>query len=166
MIVTGETRAHAQVTVTPERSTNVQFVAQAAQVEVDPETGQVHVRKLATVQDVGTIINEVGHQGQIEGCVIQGVGFALMEELSVEEGRITTANFGDYKMPTAEDIPELTTINVVTSGPGPFSAKGIGETPTVPTAAAIANAVSDAIGKTIDRLPATPERVLETMQRA
>jgi carbon-monoxide dehydrogenase large subunit len=166
MIVTGEERAHVQVTVTPERSTNQQFVAQAAEVEVDPETGQVQIRRLSTVQDVGTIINEIGHQGQIEGCVVQGVGFALMEELSVEEGRITTANFGDYKMPTIADVPALTTVNVVTVGPGPFSAKGIGETPVVPTAAAIANAVSEAIGVPVDDLPLTPERVLQAIDRA
>ncbi len=165
MIKPGDPRAHAQVTFTPERSPNQQFCGQAAEVEVDPETGEVHLRKLAAVQDVGAIINEIGHQGQIEGSVVQGVGYALMEELSVDQGHITTASFGDYKIPTICDIPEMVTVNIRTTGPGPFEAKGIGETPTVPTAAAIANAVADAIGAPILQLPITPERVLEAMEK-
>jgi len=95
--------------------------------------------------------------------VVQGLGYALMEELSTEEGRITAAHLGDYKLPTIEDIPELETINIRTTGPGPFEAKGIGETPTVPTAAAIAGAVADAIGVSVLSLPLTPERVLEAI---
>lgn len=160
----GEPLAHAQVTLAPERSPIQQYCAQAAEVEVDPETGQVHVRKLVAVNDVGMIINEIGHQGQIDGSVVQGVGYALTEELSVEDGRITTPHLGDYKLPTISDIPELVTINVRTTGPGPFEAKGIGETPTVPTAAAIAGAVADAIGAPVYRLPLTPERVLERIE--
>jgi CO/xanthine dehydrogenase Mo-binding subunit len=165
MITSEQPLAHAQVTQAPERSPIQQYCAQAAEVEVDPETGEVRLRKLAAVQDVGTIINSIGHQGQVEGCVIQGVGYALMEELSVDEGRITTAHLGDYKLPTVADIPPLTTINIRTTGPGPFEAKGIGETPVVPTAAAIACAVADAIGGPVDRLPLTPERVLEAIDR-
>jgi carbon-monoxide dehydrogenase large subunit len=164
MLQADDPRAHAQVTFAPERSPNQQFCAQAAEVEVDTETGDVQLRKLVAVQDVGGIINEIGHQGQIEGCVIQGVGYALMEELSVDHGHITTASFGDYKIPTTRDIPEMTTINIRTTGPGPFEAKGIGETPTVPTAAAIANAVADAIGSPIFQLPVTPERVLNAIR--
>ena len=124
----------------------------------------MRLRKLAAVQDVGAIINEIGHQGQIEGSVVQGVGYALMEELSVDQGHITTASFGDYKIPTICDIPNMVTVNIRTTGPGPFEAKGIGETPIVPTAAAIANAVGDAIGAPILQLPITPERVLEAME--
>jgi CO/xanthine dehydrogenase Mo-binding subunit len=119
---------------------------------------------MVTVNDVGTIINAIGHQSQIEGAVLQGVGYALMEELVVDDGRIATANLGDYKMPTIQDIPPLTTINVQqASGPGPFEAKGIGEMPTIPTAGAITNAVSDAIGKPIMALPLTAERVLRAL---
>jgi len=164
MIQSEEPLAHAQVTMAPERSPNQQYCAQAAEVEVDPETGEVHVRKFVAAQDVGTIINPVGHQGQIEGCVMQGIGLALMEELSVEDGRVTAAHFGDYKIPTAADIPPMVTVNIETTGPGPYDAKGIGETPHAPTAAAIAAAVADAIGKPVFRLPLTPERVLAAME--
>jgi CO/xanthine dehydrogenase Mo-binding subunit len=157
----GDERAHAQVSQAPERSPNQLFCGQAAEVEVDPETGQVRLRKLVTVQDVATIINEIGHQGQIDGSVVQGIGLALMEEVGLEEGRVTTQNLGEYKLPTIRDIPELITINVqADTGPGPFNAKGIGETPHVPTAAAIANAVADAIGAPIRELPVTADRVI------
>lgn len=167
MLREGDERAHAQVSLAPERSPNQLFCGQAAEVEVDPETGAVRLRKLATVQDVGTIINEIGHQGQIEGCVVQGMGLALMEELRVQEGRVTTQSLGDYKIPTIRDIPELITVNVpADTGPGPFNAKGIAETPHVPTAAAIANAVADAVGAPICELPVTAERVLEALERA
>ncbi len=167
MIRPGEERAHAQVSHAPERSPNQLFCGQAAEVDVDMETGQVRLTKLVTVQDVATIINEIGHQGQIDGCVVQGVGLALMEEVGLEEGRVTTQNLGDYKIPTIRDIPELITINVpADTGPGPFNAKGIGETPHVPTAAAIANAVADAIGAPIRELPVTAERVLEVIEAA
>jgi CO/xanthine dehydrogenase Mo-binding subunit len=161
----GDERAHAQLSQAPERSPNQPFCGQAAEVEVDPETGQVQLRKLVTVQDVATIINEIGHQGQIDGCVVQGIGLALMEEVGLEEGRVTTQNLGEYKLPTIRDIPELVTINVrADSGPGPFNANGIGETPHVPTAAAIANAVADAIGAPIRELPITADRVLDAIE--
>ncbi len=160
-------RAHAQVSKAPERSPNQLFCGQAAEVKVDIETGQVRLTKLVTVQDVATIINEVGHQGQIDGSVVQGVGLALIEEIDLEEGRVTTQNLGEYKLPTMMDIPELVTINVhADTGPGPFNAKGIGETPHVPTAAAIANAVADAIGAPIRELPITADRVLDAIEAA
>ena len=108
---------------------------------------------------MGTIINELGHQGQINGAIVQGVGYALMEELLVEDGRVTTPNFADYKIPTVQDIPELITVNVPDYGDalGPFHAKSIGEIPTIPTAGAIANAVADAIGAPVVELPLTAE---------
>jgi CO/xanthine dehydrogenase Mo-binding subunit len=162
----GEPLAHVQLTMAPERSPIQQYCAQAVEVEVDPETGRVSILKLVAVNDVGTIINEVGHQGQIDGSLIQGVGYALIEELVVEDGRITTANMGDYKIPSIKDIPHLETINIRTTGPGPFEAKGIGETPTVPTAGAIACAVADAIGTPVRTLPLTPERVFTALEDA
>ena len=136
-----------------------------AEVEVDKETGQVTLTRLVTAQDVGTIINELGHQGQINGGVVQGIGYALMEELLVEDGHVTTPNFADYKMPTIRDIPELITVNVPDHGEalGPFHAKSIGEIPTIPTAGAIANAVADAIGAPIVELPVTAERVFQAL---
>lgn len=143
----------------PERS------AQAVEVQVDPETGQVRVLKLATAQAVGTIINETAHQGQIDGCLVQGVGYALTEELAISEGRVLTGHLGDYKLPTIADIPPLTTINLQGHGEGPFGAQAIGETPVVPTPAAIANAVADAIGVPVMSLPLSAERVLDLLDQ-
>ncbi len=136
------------------------FVAQIAEVRVDRETGQVRVIALTTAHDVGRVLNPVGHQGQINGGVVQGLGYALMEELVLEEGRVTTLSFGDYKIPTSLDIPELRTVLLEPeAGVGPYQIKGIGETPNVPVAAAIANAVADAAGVRIRELPITSEKV-------
>ena len=132
-----------------------------AEVEVDPETGQVKVHKIVTAHDVGTIINPLGHQGQIEGAVVQGLGYALMEELESEEGRISTLSLGEAKIPTMKDIPELVTVLVVApAGMGPYEGKGIGENPISPVAPAIASAVYDAVGVRIQDLPITAEKVL------
>jgi CO/xanthine dehydrogenase Mo-binding subunit len=163
MIGPGDPLAHAQVTISTPRSPDTGYCCQAAEVEVDLETGEIEVRRMASVQDVGTIINTIGHQGQIEGALIQGMGYALMEELVTDRGRITTGNLGDYKLPTMRDVPPLTTVNIPTTGPGPFDAKAIGEIPIMPTAGALANAVADAISAPITRLPITAERVLEAI---
>lgn len=136
------------------------FTAQVAEVAVDPTTGQVTVRRFTTAHDVGTIINPIGHQGQIEGGLIQGLGFALMEELRTEDGRISTLSLGDFKLPTIQDIPPLTTVILEDAvGPGPFHAKAIGEGSISPVAAAVANAVADACGVRILALPITAEKV-------
>ena len=142
------------------------YCAQAAEVEVDPETGQVTVRKIVTAHDVGTVLNPMTHQGQIEGGVIQGLGYALMEEMETAAGQISTLSLGDYKIPTIKDIPELVTVLLEPAGgPAPFQSKGIGESSNTPVAAAIANAVSDAIGgRPLTRLPLTAERVLAALQ--
>jgi CO/xanthine dehydrogenase Mo-binding subunit len=143
----------------------VSFVAQAAEVEVDPETGQVRVRRIATAHDVGTILNPLGHQGQIDGGVMQGVGSALMEGSAIEDGRVVAANLGDYKLASAGDMPELVTIHVeAPEGPAPFGGKSIGEEPFVPVAGAIANAVRDATGVPIHSIPIQPEHVLRGMR--
>src|SRR5207245_3666911 len=106
------------------------FTAQVAEVAVDPETGAVHLLRLTTAHDVGRVLNPMDHQGQIEGAVMQGIGYALSEELTVDEGRVTSVSFGDYKIPTIQDIPTLhTAILASESGPGPYNARGIGETP-------------------------------------
>ena len=141
------------------------FVAQIAEVEVDPETGEVRVLRLTTAHDVGRVLNPVGHQGQINGGVVQGLGYALMEELTVEDGRVATLSFGDYKIPTSLDIPELRTVLLESdAGVGPYAIKGIGETPNVPVAAAIANAVADAAGVRIAGLPLTSEKVYRALR--
>ncbi|HEY7065075.1 MAG TPA: xanthine dehydrogenase family protein molybdopterin-binding subunit [Chloroflexota bacterium] len=141
------------------------FTAQAAEVEVDRETGQVRVRRLVSAHDVGTIINPLGHQGQIDGGSIMGFGFATMEELSIEDGRVVTTNLGEFKIPTVADVPELTTVLVAgNEGPAPFHGKAIGESGNVPTAGAIANAVYDAVGVRITDLPITAEKVLRALR--
>jgi xanthine dehydrogenase molybdenum-binding subunit len=119
-----------------------------------------------SAQDTGQIINALGHQGQIDGAVITGMGYALSEELVLDEGRIANANLGDYKLMTVQDVPELVTVNLDSKGPGPYDAKAIGETPSVPVAGAIANAVADAIGAPILDLPITAERVLAAIESA
>jgi xanthine dehydrogenase molybdenum-binding subunit len=142
------------------------FFAEAAEVEVDPETGQVKVRKMISAHDVGTIINPLTHRGQVEGGMIQGFGFAVSENLLAEEGRIVTANLGEYKLPNIRDIPDHETLYVRDrTGPGPFQAKQIGEHGAIPTAAAIANAVYDAIGVQITDLPITAEKVFAALRR-
>jgi xanthine dehydrogenase molybdenum-binding subunit len=146
LIRPGEPSARAQVTIKTPPSDDTAYCVQAAEVEVDVETGQVEILRMVAAQDVGTVINEIGHQAQIDGAIIQGIGYTMMEELGLEAGRVTTAHLGDYKEPSMRDIPPLTTINLETSGPGPFGAKAIGEIPIMPTPAAIANAVADAIG--------------------
>ncbi len=137
------------------------FCAQVAEVEVDPETGQVSIRQITTAHDVGTILNPVTHQGQIEGGLIQGMGFALMENLMVEEGRVSAANLGDYKIPTITDIPPLTTALIRGSigGPVPYQGKAIGETSCIGISAALANAICDATGVRLFELPLTAESV-------
>jgi CO/xanthine dehydrogenase Mo-binding subunit len=132
---------------------------------VDTETGEVKVIRIVTAHDVGTIINPMTHQGQIDGGVIQGLGYALMEEMQTEEGRISTLTLGDYKIPTIRDIPRLETVILEPApGPAPYEGKGIGETSNVPVAAAIANAVHDAVGVRIRDLPITAEKVLAALK--
>jgi CO/xanthine dehydrogenase Mo-binding subunit len=141
--------------------------AAVAQVKVDVETGSVRVLKVTTAHDVGTVLNPLTHQGQIDGSIVQGVGFALTEEMQSEAGNITTLNLGEYKLPNIKDIPALRTVLVQeSSGPAPFEGKEIGESPIAPIAAAIANAVYDAVGVRIFDLPITAEKLHCALQLA
>lgn len=144
------------------------YCAQVAEVEIDGETGQVTLTNLTTVHDTGTIINPIGHQGQINGGTIMGVGFGLQEELVREDGFVSTLSFADYKIPNIADIPELTTVilDQPAQGVGPYNIKAIGENPNAPTAAAIANAIADASGARIRDLPATAEKLYEALRAA
>lgn len=154
---------HRDYTSPPTEETS--YCTQAAEVEVDPETGQVRVNKIVTVHDVGTVLNPLSHQGQIEGGVIQGLGYALMEQMLAEDGRVSTLSMGDYKLPTMPDIPELVTVLLEPStGPAPYQSKGIGESSNTPVAGAIANAVFDAVGVRIMDLPITAEKVLRALR--
>ena len=144
----------------PEPEDVTYFSAQVAEVQVDLETGQVDVLRLVTAHDVGTVINPLAHQGQIDGGVVTGLGLALTEELLSDAGRVLNGNLGEYKLPTIADVPPLQTVLIHTpGGTGPYEAKAIGELANNATAAAIANAVSDATGCQLFELPITAERV-------
>jgi len=142
------------------------FCAQVAEVEVAEDTGEVTLTTFTTAHDVGTILNPIAHQSQIEGAVMQGIGYALMEELQYDEGRVSTLSFGEYKIPTMGDIPELRTVLVPSEsgGPTPYGGKAIGEQPISAVAPAIINAVLDATGISITDLPVTAEKVHRALQ--
>lgn len=143
------------------------FAAQAVKVEVDTYTGNVKVLDVYVAQDVGKVLNPLGIAGQIEGGVLMGVGYAISEEMIVENGKILNPNFHNYKMLTASDVPTIHFYPIETNDPqGPYGAKGMAEAPLIPTAAAIANAVADAIGTRIYSLPVTPEKVLKALSNS
>jgi CO/xanthine dehydrogenase Mo-binding subunit len=143
------------------------FGTHVAEVEVDLDTGVIKVLRITAAHDVGRVINRLGIEGQVEGGVAQGIGYCLMEELKLEDGRVLNPTFTDYKIPTSVDLPELDVSFVETRDPsGPYGAKGIGESPMIPVAPAIANAVYHATGVRITELPLTPERVLMKLREA
>jgi CO/xanthine dehydrogenase Mo-binding subunit len=114
---------------------------------------------------VGTIINPVAHQGQMDGGFVYGLGQAVTEELVHEEGKIVTGSLGEYKLPTQMDLPPFRTVLLRTEiGPGPFGAKSAGENTNTAVGAAIANAVYDAVGVQIDESPITSERVFAALR--
>ncbi|MDR3296535.1 MAG: xanthine dehydrogenase family protein molybdopterin-binding subunit [Clostridiales Family XIII bacterium] len=141
--------------------------AQAVEIEVDPETGKIQVLKVAAAHDVGRAINPVACYQQIEGAVSMGVGHALIEEMIFDGGDILNANMVDYKVPTIADIPLETQVILIENGhpEGPYGAKGIGEPGIIPTVPAIGNALCEAIGERIHRLPMKPEKVLEALKK-
>ena len=142
------------------------FATQAAEVEVDTETGAVKVLKIAAAHDVGRAINPVGCEQQIEGAVVMGISHTLFEEFKTEKGRIVNDSLADYKIATTLDLPEIVPIIVETAPhrEGPFSAKGLGEGAAAPTSPAIANAIYDAVGIRINDMPITPEKVLAALK--
>ena len=136
------------------------FGAQAAAVEVDRVTGKVTVRKVLAAHNVGKAVFPAGVEGQIQGGVAMGLGYALSEEVIFSDGRPLNDSFLDYRLPTMEDVPEIIPIIVEKEDARiPEDIRGIGEPPTIPTAAAVANAVYDAVGIRLKHLPMTPERV-------
>ena len=142
------------------------LVAQVAEVEVDEDTGEVRVKKLTTAHNTGAILNPLTHQGQIDGAVVMGLGYGVIEDLAYDEsGKVLAANLGEYKIPNIQDIPELKTAILQSDfGSGPYNSMSIGETALIPTAAAIANAVEDAVGVRIKSLPITAEKVLNALK--
>jgi CO/xanthine dehydrogenase Mo-binding subunit len=139
---------------------------QVAEVDVDLETGEVSLKQFTSAHSTGTVLNPLMHQGQIDGGVVMGIGYALMEGVMIDGGTVVTNNFGENKIPSILDIPALkTVIQEFPVGNGPYGAMSIGEPPVVPTAAAIANAVEDAVGVRIYDLPITAEKVLRGLRQ-
>ena len=149
-----------------EKSHDASVSAQIAEVHVDPETGQVTLRNMISAHTTGKVINPLMHQGQIDGGVVFGLGYALTEEVQFDGARVTTTNFGEFKIPNIMDIPPLKThvMESVPAGPGPYNSLAIGEVANTPTAAAVANAVADACGIRITDLPVTSEKVYRALK--
>jgi CO/xanthine dehydrogenase Mo-binding subunit len=136
------------------------FSANTVELEVDTETGETRVLEVHSAHDAGTLINPTTGEGQIEGGVVQGLGYALVEEHATREGRILNDQLSTYIIPTSADVPEIHAH--VVEHPyswGPYGAKGLGETPIIAVAPAVTAAIHAAVGVRLDRIPATPERV-------
>jgi CO/xanthine dehydrogenase Mo-binding subunit len=142
------------------------FHCHAAEVEVDPGTGEVEVVTYAAAHDIGFAVNPALIRGQIHGGVTQGIGMALMEEIIYQDGVMINNNWTDYKLPTLADIPDIQTFIVEhpIEGGGPHGLKGLGESPVIEPPATLANAVFDAVGIRIRSLPLTPEKVLKALK--
>jgi CO/xanthine dehydrogenase Mo-binding subunit len=143
------------------------FGSHAAEVSVDVETGNIKVLKLAACYDVGQSINTLSVEGQLEGGTVQGLGYALTEEVILDKGITLTSSLSEFLIPTSLDVPDVETIVLESGdGVGPFGAKGIGEPSMVSIAPAVANAVCNAIGFRILDLPLTPEKIVKAIKKS
>lgn len=144
------------------------YAAQAVEVEVNTRTGNVQVLKIISVHDVGKAINRQQVEGQIEGCLAQGIGYALLEDFQMRDGRVVTPFFSTYLLPTTLDMPtDITPVIMELADPaGPFGARGVAELAIVPITPAIAAAIQDATGVWLSQQPMTPERVLMALHEA
>jgi len=143
------------------------WATQVCEVEVDTQTGIVRLLKVTGAHDVGRVLNRLGIEGQIEGGIVMGQGYAMTENLMVEAGVVRNPNFRDYKLVTAPEIPEMDISFIETmDGEGPQGAKGVGEAPAICIAAAVANAIYNATGTRITALPFTPENVYRALHGA
>jgi CO/xanthine dehydrogenase Mo-binding subunit len=141
------------------------FSANVAEVEVDTETGETRVLRVWSGHDAGRVVNPTTGEGQVEGGVVQGLGYALMEEHVLKEGRILNDQFSTYIIPTPMDTPEIHAILVEHEYAwGPYGAKGLGETPIIGIAPAVTSAIAHAAGVRLSEIPATPERVWAALQ--
>jgi xanthine dehydrogenase molybdenum-binding subunit len=141
------------------------FAAQAAEVEVNLHTGEVRVLRVLSANDVGRAINPLGLRGQVEGGITMGMGNAITEHFILEEGRVVTDRLARYRIPSIVHMPEV--IPIIVEHPtaeGPYGAKGVGEVVSIPTPAAIANAIYNAIGLRLDRLPVDQEQILRHLR--
>jgi len=141
------------------------YVAQAVEVELDIETGHVHLLRVISADDVGQAINPALIEGQVEGAVVQAQGYAILEDFKTRDGRVLTDQFSTYLLPTILDIPDQveSVILQIPDPNGPWGARGVGELPLLPLAPAIAAAIHDASGIWINEFPFTPERVLRAL---
>jgi CO/xanthine dehydrogenase Mo-binding subunit len=143
------------------------YATQMAEVEVDARTGETRVKKIAAAFDIGKAINPMLLEGQIDGGIGMGLGYALMEKVVIDKGVIQNLGLNDYLIPTSLDVPEITSSMIEKHNiHGPFGAKGIGEMPNIPTPAAINNAIANAIGARLYELPLDSESVWRAMQGA
>jgi CO/xanthine dehydrogenase Mo-binding subunit len=141
------------------------FATQLAEVEVDTETGKVEILRVVTATDAGQAINPLNVEGQVEGGVAMGVGYALTEEITQEGGYLQTPSLGDYMIPTSLDVPPIEThIIEVPVSTGPYGAKGVGEPASIPTAPAILNAIANALDIRVTELPANSENLLRLIR--
>jgi len=144
-----------------------QLITHAVRVRVDRDTGVVRVLRVAAAHDSGVILNRIGADGQVYGGVVMGLGQALTEGTQLDEdGRQRNPHLLDYKLVTASDAPpiDIAWIEIDTPNAGPKGSKGVGEPPCVPTAGAVANAITKVIGRQVTHLPMTPERIWSTAE--
>jgi xanthine dehydrogenase molybdenum-binding subunit len=148
-------------------SASYAFGTQVVELEVDTETGVIRILKVTAAHDVGRVINQLGIEGQVEGGVVMGMGYAISEHLQVDDGQVKNPSFRDYKIITAPEIPEIDLNFIETRDPeGPAGAKGVGEAPAICISAAIVNALYNATGTRFYELPVTPERVLRVLKNS
>ncbi len=153
-----------QVSVDPKGS-GTAFATHVVDVEVDTDTGKVTVLNYTAVQDVGKAVHPSYVEGQIQGAVVQGIGWALNEEyVFSDKGSMENSSFLDYRMPTSLDLPMISTVIVEVANPGhPYGVRGVGEVPIVPPMAAMANAIYQAVGVRLTKLPMSPDAILEAL---
>jgi nicotinate dehydrogenase medium molybdopterin subunit len=141
------------------------FSANVVELQADTETGEVRVERVVSGHDVGRVINPTTSEGQVEGGVVQGLGYALVEEHALQDGKILNDQFSTYIIPTAPDVPEIRSVLVEQPFEwGPYGAKGLGETPIIAVAPAVTNAIAHATGVRLHEIPATPERVFTALR--
>jgi xanthine dehydrogenase molybdenum-binding subunit len=143
------------------------YATQAAQVEVDITSGEVSVLQVIAAHDVGNAVSPVSVEGQVEGGIVMGLGFALMEDFTMADGVPQKTTLTKYRLPTTREMPKMMPIVIQhPTSQGPYGAKGVGEITSIPTAPAITNAIYDAIGVRFFSLPVTPERILSALEEA
>ena len=143
------------------------FGLHVVDVEVDPETGKVEILRYTALQDAGKAIHPSYVEGQIQGGAVQGIGWALNEEYYFgDDGTMQNSTFLDYRMPTSLDLPMIDTVIIEVANPGhPYGVRGVGEVSIVPPMAAIANAIYDATGVRMTKLPMSPGAVVEALRK-